>query len=572
MLVAARELLAVRSPLDAELMVSDMLGAWWGRRVRGGDVEQVLGEGLVDYAAKAGTPAALTLLIAIAYLGTARQAAKAEGAALALMESQVARPRWAERVGAVKPVACYVSRDSYGDQDTVICTFAYRSGEHRQRAAGGRPAPGSAPGSGAGTDTRQGAEGTNTAYLAAHTLAAHAPAVPRPSDPADGGAPAAGTPGQGLDSDVHALVVVVDYNQRGMARDAWVSSRVDKLLDQARLEAEGNPMLTFRDLEPQQARALLEFAMKATRESITRKGPRLVSDSYSAYHAFARSRIKALSPGRKRPAPLYSEAPYSRDRRAMLAAEFLASDAAEHLSDPSAASRCADHIIDYGCDQDFSRPLRVSPTKCETFLLDWLPHKVMLSPAEQEAMPHVLHAWVRFAGPRMGLPEQGIRATLDAVWEATAKFTTAYRDPTAFGLERSLVTRLLPDGDLSALARRAFAFPLLEGVREDIILDSLNPADEGDRRILLEIDHGAERDRPDIQEHLAWHEEIAARLWDGDPPQLWEAAQRLLDLGHDRHDVLHVLIEIAERIGDHPDELAAALDDIADIPDEPPTP
>src|SRR3954468_8053315 len=84
MLLAARELLAVRSPLDAELMVSDMLGAWWGRRLRGGDVEQILGEGLVDYAAKAGTPAALTLLVSVAYLGTARQAAKAEGAALAL--------------------------------------------------------------------------------------------------------------------------------------------------------------------------------------------------------------------------------------------------------------------------------------------------------------------------------------------------------------------------------------------------------------------------------------------------------------------------------------------------------
>jgi hypothetical protein len=254
----------------------------------------------------------------------------------------------------------------------------------------------------------------------------------------------------------------------------------------------------------------------------------------------------------------------------MLAAEFLASDAAEHLSDPSAASRCADHIIDYGCDQDFGRPLRVSPTKCETFLLDWLPHKVMLSPAEQEAMPHVLSAWVRFAGPRMGLPDQGVRATLDAVWEAMARFTDAYRDPTTFGLDRSLVLRLLPDGDLSALARRAFAFPLLEGVRENVILDSLNPADEADRRTLLEIDHADERGRPDIQEHLAWHEEIAARLWEGEPPQLWEAAQRLLDLGHDRHDVLHVLIEIAERIGDHPDELTAALDDIADIPDEPP--
>ena len=509
MLVAARELLAVRSPLDAELMVSDMLGAWWGQRIRGGDVEQVLGEGLVDYAAKAGTPAALTLLVAIAYLGTSRQAAKAEGAALALMESKVARPRWAERVGAVKPGECYVSRDAYGDQDTVVCTFAYRGEE----------------------------------------------ALNDPNQPAT--------------EDPHALVVVVDYNLRGMARDAWVSSQVDKLLEQARAEAEANPMLRFEPLEPQQARALLEVAMKATRESGGRGRPYPVSDSYRTYHAFARARVKALPPGRKRPAPLYSEAPYNRERRAMLAAEFLASDAAEQLSDPSAASRCADHIIDYGCDQDFGRPLRVSPTKCETFLLDWLPRKVLLSPAEQEAMPHVLAAWVRFAAPRMGLPDHAVRATLDAVWEATAKFTEAYRDPTTFGLDRALVQRLLPDKDLSALARRAFAFPYLEGVRGNVILDRLNPADEADRRILIELDHLDQRARPDLHEHLAWHEEIAKRLWNGDPPQLWDAAQRLLDLGHDRHEVLHLLIEIAERIGDHPDELIAALDEIADLPDPP---
>ncbi|MDR8411506.1 hypothetical protein [Nonomuraea sp. 3-1Str] len=506
MVQAARELLAVRSPLDAELMVSDMIGAWWGRRVRGGDVEQVLGEGLVDYAAKGGTPASLTLLICLAYLGTARQGAKAEGAALAMMESGVARPGWAERVGAVKPTGCYVSRDAYGDQDTVICTFAYRWGE-------GGPERGDAP----------------------------------------------ATPAGGQDR--HALVMVVDHNMSGMARDAWVSSQVDKLLEEARAEAAGNPMLVFGEIEPQQARALLESAMKATSEP---KTPPPVSDSYSAYHAFARARLKALPPGRKRPAPLHIEAPYSRERRAMLAAEFLASDAAEHLSDPSAASRCADHIIEYGCEQDFSRPLRVSPTKCETFLLDWLPRKVMLSTAEQEAMPHVLAAWVRFAARRSGLPEEGLRATLDAVWEAIGKFPEAYRDPTSFGLDRPLLERLLPDGDLSALARRAFAFPFLQGFHNGVDLDRLNPADEADRRALLEIDHVGAMD----EEHLAWHEEIATRLWEGDPPQLWEAAQRLLDLGHDRHDVLHVLIEIAERIGGDPDELAAALDDIADIPDE----
>src|SRR5580704_2925692 len=84
MLRAARELLAVRSPLDAELMVSELLGTWWGQRSsrRATTVEQLVGEGLVDYAAGQRSPAALALLSGIACLGTSRQAAKAERAAL----------------------------------------------------------------------------------------------------------------------------------------------------------------------------------------------------------------------------------------------------------------------------------------------------------------------------------------------------------------------------------------------------------------------------------------------------------------------------------------------------------
>src|SRR5215469_8744405 len=68
MLRAARELLAVRSPLDAELMVSELLGTWWsqqgGRRGarRRADIEEIVGEGLVSYAADQGSPAALALL------------------------------------------------------------------------------------------------------------------------------------------------------------------------------------------------------------------------------------------------------------------------------------------------------------------------------------------------------------------------------------------------------------------------------------------------------------------------------------------------------------------------------
>jgi hypothetical protein len=266
--------------------------------------------------------------------------------------------------------------------------------------------------------------------------------------------------------------------------------------------------------------------------------------------------VRALPPGGQQP----SAPAYGQDRRATLAARFLASDEAEELSDRGAASRCADRIIDYGCSYDQGRPLRVSPIKCEMLLLDWLPRKVMLSPDDQEAMPHVLAAWVRWAGRLTSLPEEGIRATLDAVWDATGKFAEAYHDPTMFGLERDLVDRLLPDGDLEALPRRAFALPFLSGKHRlggrhsEVDLSTLNPADEADRRLLIQFEHpGADAD------HLAAHERLAVRLWNGDPPQLWETAQAMLDVGFERHDILHRMMGALQHSGDDPYALRTVL-------------
>jgi len=155
MLLHARELLAVRSPLDAELIVSEILGAWWGRNADadGGDVEEIIGEALMDHSARKGTPAALALLAGVAYLGTPRQAALAERSALKLIDAGVARPAWAARVGMVESAECYVSRDVYGDQESVICTYTYGGGGGGgpgvpvapQHPGGGRGARGSPP-------------------------------------------------------------------------------------------------------------------------------------------------------------------------------------------------------------------------------------------------------------------------------------------------------------------------------------------------------------------------------------------------------------------------------------------
>jgi hypothetical protein len=508
MLKAARELLAVRSPLDAELMVSELLGTWWGQQGgrrgarRRADIEEIVGEGLVSYAADQGSPAALALLSGIACLGTPRQAAQAEQAALTLMDQGVARPAWAEHVGAVEAAECYVNSDAYGDRDEVVCLFSYAGQEE------------------------------------------------------------------------HALVVVVDYNAGGLTRDGWVTSQVGKLLDYCR--GSGGSGSTFTQIDPPQARRILAAGL-ATTEAAPEPP---VSSSFPSYHAFIRARIRTLPPtlaagaashgppvagSAVLPATAAKRLHWRKDRRAMLVAEFLASDDAEDLSDRESASRCTDHIVDYGCDRDFGRPLRVSPAKAETFLLDWLPRKVVLSRAEQDAMPHVLLAWVRWAGKRSGLADSAIGATLDAIFDAIPVFATRYKDPASFGLDPRMARRLLPDGDLEALARRVFAFPLLRGSYRGTDLSRLDPARPADRAILLAADHDDTKARRPGAEHVDEHVALADRLWRGDPPELWEAAQRLLDLGEDRHDVLHTLIETIETAGPHERDIAAAL---AELPPE----
>lgn len=41
--------------------------------------------------------------------------------------------------------------------------------------------------------------------------------------------------------------------------------------------------------------------------------------------------------------------------------------------------------------------------------------------------------------------------------------------------------------------------------------------------------------------HLTMHQIVATQLWDGDPPEVWETAVRLLEDGYERHEILHML-------------------------------
>jgi hypothetical protein len=83
----------------------------------------------------------------------------------------------------------------------------------------------------------------------------------------------------------------------------------------------------------------------------------------------------------------------------------------------------------------------------------------------------------------------------------------------------------------------------------------LDPAAPDDRRILIEAEHPELADALELDEefanvegeevdprlHLTIHEIVASQLWDDDPPEAWQTAQRLSEAGYERHEIFHML-------------------------------
>jgi len=105
--------------------------------------------------------------------------------------------------------------------------------------------------------------------------------------------------------------------------------------------------------------------------------------------------------------------------------------------------------------------------------------------------------------------------------------------------------------------RRVFAMPYYGTTIDGEDFPKLNPADPDERGLLIHGEHveyhqaladprwEGEIDGVNPRLHLALHEVIANQMWDGDPPEAWQAARRLREHGMDRHDVLHELMGVA---------------------------
>lgn len=101
---------------------------------------------------------------------------------------------------------------------------------------------------------------------------------------------------------------------------------------------------------------------------------------------------------------------------------------------------------------------------------------------------------------------------------------------------------------------RGWVVPPRAGTFRDIDLGYLDPNDPDERRILIEADHPEYADALEADDevlvdgqpmnpslHVSMHEIVTNQIWDLDPPETWATAQRLTDLGYDRHEVIHML-------------------------------
>ncbi|NMH99650.1 DUF1841 family protein [Pseudonocardia acidicola] len=348
----------------------------------------------------------------------------------------------------------------------------------------------------------------------------------------------------------HSLLVLVDHNLGSLVKDATVLGDPAAVIAELRREFADEPMMTISPVSPAEVRRLVEPALAMT--DMTLDPP--VAEDFASHRALAHARMRALPPS-----PAVDPVEVAETERAALVAEFLASPEGRALPDREAAEYSARLLVDYGSDYDDGKPVRVSPTKMEIFLLDFVPSKVVLDAADREALPDVVAAWSEWAAERNGLPEPARAELTEAVAELGQHFAQAYDEGSA-GPAASLLSGLEGlDGraDLQdALNRRLFAMPLTGGRVGEEDFPHLDASDPDERRMLIISEHpeyqsalddpafSGEIDGVNPRLHVSMHEIVASQLWDDDPPEAWVAARRLLDDGYDRHEILHHLASL----------------------------
>ena len=74
----------------------------------------------------------------------------------------------------------------------------------------------------------------------------------------------------------------------------------------------------------------------------------------------------------------------------------------------------------------------------EVFCLDWAPRKIAIDGDGFTLLPDVLAAWIRFVGRRRGIPEDSIKAAVDAAYNYASEMIELSQDPENWGPAKTM--------------------------------------------------------------------------------------------------------------------------------------
>jgi hypothetical protein len=346
----------------------------------------------------------------------------------------------------------------------------------------------------------------------------------------------------------HGLVLAVAFSHlHHRVMELFVTDQPEDTLEDLRAQvADSAGVVSVEPIPVARARRLIE-------DGLGREDPG-VPDTVADTRALALARCRELPEAE--PVPVPPE--YGEDERAAVVREFLGAADFTGIGDPGeeeAVAACARTIVDFGCDQDSGRPLRVGPGKITTFLEEWVPYETDLGEDELDLLPEVLRAWVRWAVGKTELPAAAVDELFESLEEDLEDFVEGgFDEDDDFPIE-SYLDGMPGDAPLhelrDVLERRQFAMPYYAVLDEDggeIV--GLDPADPDQRHRLVAGEY-PETPEDGTRRLIAIKETVVDQLWDDDPPEAWQAARRLLAAGKDRDEIL---AELAGAFAEHGQE------------------
>lgn len=370
----------------------------------------------------------------------------------------------------------------------------------------------------------------------------------------------------GAGESAHGLLVSVGYALFGGWADeaVIVESPIEVIAEMQTQAAESGDLVTCEQITPGRAHQLLADAFVGTE---LQNEPE-VTDDYVRFRALAMARTRALP----EPEPVEPPRLLSAEDEAEAIDEFFRASA--ELEDTEAARVVALRLIEFGVEHDPRRPLRVGPDKLASFVDLVDDEAIELTEEQDEALEKVLPAWARWGAFRDGLPEEAVEPLLEAVEDRL--YERALETETGAESYLDGFEDLDEQSVAELLERRQFAIPSVytEIADEEVELD---PADPEQRRLLVIGEHPefqASLAEDDLDEEsflqVAAHTTVADQLWDDEPAEVWQAAQRLLGRGLERTQVLDELAKVlADRLETgEGDSLEFDLDDYVRALDE----